>query len=97
MCIRSAEEKTFMRPGHHWPCKFADAGVGTICEKKFNLTCHSWEDSRVPGHGSTTASKLLWSSGGSTEWRKMPQVSLLRSGTRHKTMPRSTMAMLINS
>jgi len=38
---------------------------------------------------SKTASKLLWSSGGSRK-RKMSRVSLLRSGTRHKLwMPRS--------
>jgi len=59
-----------MRPGHHWLFKFGDAGNGTSCEKTFNLTRLTWEDYK--GTGSTTASKLLWSSGGSTEWRKMP-------------------------
>jgi len=51
----------------------------------------SWEHAMITRvSGFTTASKLLWSSGGSTEQKKMPRVSLLRSGTRHMTqMPRS--------
>ena len=58
-----------------------------------NNTSSTWHAAvgsitRIPS--STTASTLLWSSGGSTEWRKMPRVSHLRSGTQHKTqMPRS--------
>jgi len=39
---RSTEEK-FMRPGHHWLFKFGEVGDGTSCEKKFNLTCRSWD------------------------------------------------------
>ena len=79
----STGDKKFMRPGHHWLFKFGDAGDGTSCEKKFILTRPVGNITRVPG--STTASKLLWSNGGSTEWRKIPRVSLLRSGIRHKT------------
>ena len=41
---RSTEEKKFMRPDHHWLFKFGDAGDGTSCEKKFNLTRRTWED-----------------------------------------------------
>jgi len=41
---RSTEEKKFMRPGHRWLVKFGDAGDGTSCEEKFNLTRRSWED-----------------------------------------------------
>jgi len=41
---RSTEEKKFMRPAHHWFFKFGDAGDGTSCEKKFNLTRRTWED-----------------------------------------------------
>ena len=37
-------EENYMRPGHHWLFKFGDAGNGTSCEKKFKLTCRSWED-----------------------------------------------------
>jgi len=33
-----------MRPGHHWLFKFGDAGDGTSCERKFNLSRRSWED-----------------------------------------------------
>jgi len=40
----SMEEQKFMRPGHHWLFKFGDAGDGTSCEKKFNLTRRTWED-----------------------------------------------------
>ena len=40
----STEEKKFMRPGHHWLFKLGDAGDGTSCEKKFNLTRRTWED-----------------------------------------------------
>ena len=79
---RSTEEKKFMRPGHHWLFKFWDAGDGKSCEKKFNWHAAVGRNTRVPGStSSTTASKLLYSSGGSTEWRKMPRISLLKSGT----------------
>jgi len=38
-----------MRPGHHWLFKFGDAGNGTSCEKKFNLTRRTWEDNKGNG------------------------------------------------
>ena len=42
----STEEDAFIRPGHHWLCEFGDAGNGTSCEKKFNLSHRKWEDYR---------------------------------------------------
>ena len=35
-----------MRPGHHWLCEFGDTGNGTIFEKQFNLSHHTWEKYR---------------------------------------------------
>ena len=85
---RSTEEKKFMRPGHHWHCKFGDAGDGTSCEKKSNLTRRTWENYKgtqfYNGQQALVVEQWL------NRVKKMPRVSLLRSGTRHKTqMPRS--------
>ena len=73
-----------MRPGHHWLFKFGDAGDGTSCEKKFNLTCRSVEDYKgtrfYNGQQALVVERWL-----NRVEEDASRVSRLRSGTRHKT------------
>ena len=85
---RSTEEKKFMHPEITGTSSLGMQGMELAARKSSMWHAAVARITRVPS--STTASKLLWSGSGSTEWRKMARVSLLRSGTRHKTqMPRS--------